>query len=264
MLMSINNALTWILPRQPFPSPTQAWVQPNGLLCASETLDAERLLKAYAQGIFPWYSPGEPVLWWCPNPRMVLTLSDFKLHRSLRKTLQRVGMERRWQLSLDRAFKDVMRACAQPRDGQSGSWISEDIISAYGDLHLRGHAHSLEVWEGSQLVAGLYGVSLGRMFFGESMFTLRNDASKLALLSLVHTLRNLGFSMIDCQQNTRHLASMGAAEISRSEFLERISDLMSQSAPHWHKVCDPEGYMPWPLATDFEVQECSDLGGERV
>jgi leucyl/phenylalanyl-tRNA---protein transferase len=253
--MPSPKPLIWLGPRQAFPPQSEAWLQPNGLLCASENLDAARLFEAYTQGIFPWYSPGEPVLWWCPDPRMVLALPDFKLHRSLRKTLQQVHLGKGWQLSLDRAFPEVMRACAQPRNGQTGSWISDDIIAAYTALHQRGHAHSLEVWEGSQLIAGLYGVSLGRMFFGESMFTRRTDASKLALLSLVHTLRILGFSMIDCQQNTRHLASMGAAEISRAVFLERIGHLMSQSDPAWHKVCDAQGGMTWPVATDFKLQD---------
>ncbi len=152
-----------------------------------------------------------------------------------------------------------MRACAAPRDGQSGSWITEDIIAAYSGLHQRGLAHSIEVWERlapqsatqePELIAGLYGVAIGKMFFGESMFTLRTDASKLAFLTLVKSLVRMGFTMLDCQQNTRHLASFGASEISRTIFLERIQDLMNQPAAPWQKLCDAQGQMDWPIIED--------------
>jgi leucyl/phenylalanyl-tRNA---protein transferase len=190
---------------------------------------------------------------------MVLRLKNFRLHRSLRKTLARVKSEGRWTLTLNRSFAEVMRACAAPRDGQSGTWITEEIIAAYSGLHERGLAQSLEVWEQPglhtglgepELIAGLYGVAIGRMFFGESMFTLRTDASKLAFLSLVKSLARMGFSMLDCQQNTRHLASFGANEIPRSEFLERISELMSQPGAPWQELCDPEGRLDWPDIED--------------
>jgi leucyl/phenylalanyl-tRNA---protein transferase len=256
----MRKALAWVDARDPIPDPSNAWLEPNGLVCAGQDLSAERLLEAYAKGVFPWYSPGQPVLWWSPDPRMVLQLDDFTLHRSLRKTLLKVRQEKRWQLSLNRCFGEVMRACAQPRDGQAGSWITEDVIAAYSDLHRLGLAHSFEVWEtaGSvaipprdnetpgQLVAGLYGVSIGKMFFGESMFTHRTDASKLAFVGLVSSLRSMGFSMIDCQQNTRHLASFGAREIPRELFLKRIVDLMRQTAPDWQHLCDPVGNLDWP------------------
>ncbi len=190
---------------------------------------------------------------------MVLILENFKLQRSLRKTLARVKSQGYWSLTLDQGFSRVMRACAAPREGQSGSWITEDIISAYTGLHQRGFAHSIEVWEcldtpscaqAPELVAGLYGVAIGKMFFGESMFTLRTDASKLALLTLVRSLVRMGFTMLDCQQNTRHLASLGASEISRAVFLERIRELLNQSAPPWQELCDAEGKMEWPIIGD--------------
>jgi leucyl/phenylalanyl-tRNA---protein transferase len=251
----LRQALLWIEPHQALPDPKGAWLDPNGLLCAGQDLSTGRLLEAYAKGIFPWYSPGQPVLWWSPDPRMVLSLEEFKLHRSLRKTLTRVKYEGQWSLSLNRCFSQVMRACAAPRDGQSGSWITEEIIAAYTGLHESGLAHSIEVWEkpepqsdsqAPQLIAGLYGVALGKMFFGESMFTLRTDASKLAFLCLVKNLMKMGFTMLDCQQNTRHLASFGAREIPRPEFLERIRDLMDQSEAPWQKLCDAEGRLVWP------------------
>jgi leucyl/phenylalanyl-tRNA---protein transferase len=255
----LRQPLPWIEPHQALPDPQGAWIDPNGLLCAGRDLSPERLLEAYSNGVFPWYSPGQPVLWWSPNPRMVLSFENFKLHRSLRKTLVRVKSEGRWSLTLDQGFSRVMRACAAPRNGQSGSWITEEIISAYTGLHQRGLAHSIEVWEKPdpqssklepELIAGLYGVAIGKMFFGESMFTLRTDASKLAFLTLVKSLVRMGFAMLDCQQNTRHLASFGAGEISRTIFLERIRDLMNQPAASWQELCDAQGRMDWPAIED--------------
>ena len=259
----MKQPLPWIEPQEALPQPDRAWLEPNGLLCAGVDLSAERLLEAYSNGIFPWYSPGQPVLWWSPDPRMVLVLENFKLHRSLRKTLANVRAKGVWQLTLNLCFSQVMRACAAPRDGQSGTWITEDIIDAYTDLHLKGLAHSIEVWErpvavadsqenqqASQLVAGLYGVAIGRMFFGESMFTLRTDASKIAFLTLVKSLLKMGFTMLDCQQNTPHLASFGASEIPRSVFLARIKALMNQPAAPWQELCDAEGRLNWPTIED--------------
>jgi leucyl/phenylalanyl-tRNA---protein transferase len=226
-------ALPWIEPGQPLPPPSRALRDPDGLLAAGRDLGAARLVEAYRHGIFPWYSPGQPVLWWSPDPRMVLFLDEFKVSRSLAKTLRGVRRDGRWTLSLDRAFARVMRECAEPRPGQDGTWITGDVLDAYSEMHRLGLAHSVEVWRGHALVGGLYGVSLGRMFFGESMFARESDASKVALAALVHTLREAGFRVIDCQQNTRHIASLGAREIRRGRFLAMIAELVEMPAPDW-------------------------------
>ena len=210
--------------------------EPNGLLAAGADLSADRLIEAYSQGIFPWYSDGQPVLWWSPDPRMVLFVDEFKLSRSLTKTLRRLARGGDWTISRNRCFERVMQECSQPRDGQDGTWITDDIIAAYGQLHRRGLAHSVEIWEGDELIGGLYGVALGRMFYGESMFARRTDASKVALASWVFQLRGLGFRVIDCQQNTGHLASLGAREIGRSSFLALVGQQSAQPAPDWHTV----------------------------
>jgi leucyl/phenylalanyl-tRNA--protein transferase len=226
-------ALAWVEPGQPLPAPSLALTEPNGLLAAGRDLSAKRLLEAYRNGIFPWYSRGQPVLWWSPDPRMVLFLEEFRVTRSFAKTLRRLRREGRWRLTLDAAFARVMRECAAPRPDQDGTWITRAIREAYGELHARGCAHSVEVWEGEALVGGLYGVSIGRMFYGESMFARAADASKVALAALVATLREAGFRVIDCQQNTPHLASLGAREIDRSVFLQLVSELTEQPAPDW-------------------------------
>jgi len=225
--------LTWIEPHQRLPSPTRALRDPNGLLAAGRDLSPARLLEAYRAGIFPWYSAGQPVLWWSPDPRMVLFVDEFRLSRSLAKTLRRVRRDRLWQLTLDTAFADVMSMCAQPRPDQDGTWITPDIVAAYTGLQRAGYAHALEVREAGVLVGGLYGVAIGRMFYGESMFTRRPDASKCALAALVWQLRACGFTMIDCQQATMHLASLGAREIPRDEFLAGIARLTAQPGPDW-------------------------------
>ncbi|HQS57233.1 MAG: leucyl/phenylalanyl-tRNA--protein transferase [Gallionellales bacterium 35-53-114] len=206
----------------PFPPVTQALHQPNGLLAAGGDLMPERLLDAYRQGIFPWFSAGDPILWWSPDPRMVLFPEEFKISKSLRKTLHKGKFEVR----TDSAFEQVMRACALPREGQDGTWIQEEIIAAYVRLHKVGLAHSVETWMEGELVGGLYGVSLGRMFYGESMFSRKTDASKIALAHLTAQLKRWEFGMIDCQMNTPHLASMGAREISRREFILRLQELI--------------------------------------
>jgi len=234
--------LTWIEPDQPLPPARRALTDPNGLLAAGRDLSPTRLLEAYRGGIFPWYSAGQPVLWWSPDPRMVLFLDEFKLSRSLVKTLRRVRREGRWQLDLDRDFEAVMRACAQPRPDQDGTWITDEVVAAYTGLHRRGLAHSVEVREDGELVGGLYGVSIGRMFFGESMFARRTDASKCALAALVGLLRSEGFSVIDCQQATSHLASLGAREVPRDAFLGRVARQSGQPGPDWRslRVAFPE------------------------
>jgi leucyl/phenylalanyl-tRNA--protein transferase len=225
--------LPWIEPGDPLPAPSSALHEPNGLLAAGHDLSAERLAEAYRQGVFPWFTEGQPVLWWSPSPRMVLFVDEFKLSRSLLKTLRRLDREQHWQLTLDRAFARVMGECGSPRDGQDGTWITASMRAAYLELHRIGLAHSVEVWDGDELIGGLYGVSIGRMFFGESMFTRRTDASKVALAALVQMLRDADFHVIDCQQNTAHLASLGAREIARDDFLNFVSRLTAKPAPDW-------------------------------
>jgi leucyl/phenylalanyl-tRNA--protein transferase len=225
--------LTWVEPGRPLPPASRALAEPNGLLCAGRDLSAVRLLEAYRGGIFPWYTTGQPVLWWSPDPRMVLFLDEFKLSRSLAKTLRRARREGRWEVAMDRDFAAVMKACAAPRPDQDGTWITPQVIAAYVGLHRMGHAHSIEVREDGELVGGLYGVSIGRMFFGESMFARRPDASKCALSALVALLLDHEFTVIDCQQATSHLASLGGREIPRDVFLTRVAELTALPAPAW-------------------------------
>jgi len=214
--------IDWIGPGDRFPDPAKALADPNGLLCAGLDLTPELVLSAYERGIFPWYSEGQPVLWWSPDPRMVLYPHQFRLHRSLRKTLQHAHYEVR----VDHNFEAVMRACAEPRPEQGGTWISEAIVAAYTALHRAGFAHSVETWIDGELAGGLYGIALGRVFFGESMFVRRTDASKIAFAHLLAQLRRWQFELIDCQQETEHLASLGAAPISRATFLHELRRLI--------------------------------------
>ena len=225
--------IPWVDPGMPLPEVSYALDEPNGLLAAGMDLSPERLLDAYRHGIFPWYSEGQPVLWWSPDPRMVLFLDQFKVSRSLAKAMRAAHRDGRWSITHDQAFRDVMRACAEPRLDQDGTWINEDMMAAYHGLYERGHAHSVEVWRGKRLVGGLYGVAIGRMFYGESMFAREPDASKVALASLVNALRGARFTVIDCQQNTRHLASLGAREIPRSEFLMLLAGLTALPPADW-------------------------------
>ena len=215
--------IPWLDVLDPFPPVERALVQPNGLLAAGGDLSVERLLEAYRRGIFPWYSEGEPVLWWSPDPRMVLYPEEIKLTRSLRKRLRKGDYEVR----ADSCFSRVMRACAEPRRRQPGTWITRDMLDAYAALHARGVAHSIETWIDGELAGGLYGVALGRMFFGESMFTRVADASKIALAHLARQLARWGFGMIDCQMATPHLASLGAREIRRTAFMRSLSELVN-------------------------------------
>ena len=195
-----------------------------GLLAAGGELTPARLTEAYSKGVFPWYSEGQPVLWWSPDPRMVLLTEHFKLSRSLRKTVQKFHLDRRCELRIDSAFRQVISACAgAPREGQNGTWIVPEMVEAYCAWHALGRAHSFETWIDGELVGGLYGVSFGRLFFGESMFSHRTDASKIALAALVCFCREHGVPMIDCQQHTGHLASMGAKEIARHAFEAHVA-----------------------------------------
>lgn len=229
--------LPWLTPGEAFPPPQQAWGLDDpapGLLAAGDTLDAATLLRAYSAGIFPWFSEGQPVLWWSPNPRMVLQTAQFRLHRSLRKRIAHFRSDPSCEIRIDSAFERVMAACArQPRPGQSGTWIVQDMERAYGDLHRAGQAHSVETWIDGELAGGLYCVNLGTMVFGESMFSHRTDASKIALSALVAFCRAHGIAMIDCQQNTGHLASLGASEISRTAFARHLAGQMNAHSPAW-------------------------------
>jgi len=227
--------IAWLGTRTPFPPLAAALAEPNGLLAAGGDLSPDRLLLAYRRGIFPWYSDGQPVLWWSPDPRMVLFPREFKVSDSLRKVLKRVLREPRWEVRVDHDFAAVMRACAQtPREGQRGTWITADIVEAYSTLHRAGDAHSVETWFDGERVGGLYGVSFGKMFFGESMFAHRSDASKIALAALVGHLRRHEIEMIDCQQNTSHLASLGGREIARRAFVTHLRGAVAQPPIPWH------------------------------
>jgi leucyl/phenylalanyl-tRNA--protein transferase len=226
--------IPWLETHTPFPDVSEALtMDAPGLLAAGADLSPERLLAAYRRGIFPWFSEGQPILWWSTDPRMVLKTAEFRVSDSLRKTLRRVerSMQQagRWQVRFDSAFEDVMRACAAPRRDGPGTWISEDIINGYTGLHALGYAHSSELWLDGELVGGAYGVCIGRMFYGESMFARVTDGSKIALAYLVDFLRSQGVPMIDCQQETAHLASLGAAPVARDAFLAHLSQAIDQS-----------------------------------
>ena len=215
--------IPWLTPHAPFPPLEAALTKPNGLLAAGGDLSPERLIEAYRCGIFPWFSAGEPILWWSPDPRMVLLPSELRVSRSLNKVLNKGNYE----IRMDNAFSQVMQACAAPRKGQSGTWIHPEIISAYVVLHEIGLAHSVETWVDGELMGGLYGVSQGKMFFGESMFSRIPDASKIAFVHLVKQLQRWNFGMIDCQMKTAHLASFGAREIPRTEFSQKLRELVN-------------------------------------
>ena len=229
--------LPWLAPGDPFPDPSNAWSEADpvpGLLAAGGTLDVEQLLDAYSQAIFPWFSDGQPILWWSPDPRMVLEVSQFRVHRSFRKTLAKFARQTGCEIRVDHSFGKVIGACSRmPRAGQSGTWIVPDMLRAYRALHAAGHAHSVETWIDGELAGGLYFVAIGKAVFGESMFALRPDASKIALAALVALCRRSGIAMIDCQQNTQHLASFGAHEISREAFASHVGAARNLIAPEW-------------------------------
>lgn len=215
--------IPWLDAGAPFPPVHRALREPNGLLAAGGELTVERLLDAYRRGIFPWYSEGQPVLWWSPDPRMVLEPASIIISRSLRKRLRR----RDWEVRTDSSFGEVMRACAAPRADQAGTWITDEMARAYAGLHRAGYAHSVETWIDGALAGGLYGVSIGRIFFGESMFTRATDASKIALAHLARQLERWSFGLIDCQMETAHLASLGARAIARNHFIRALPELVN-------------------------------------
>jgi leucyl/phenylalanyl-tRNA--protein transferase len=232
-----NNRLVWLTPDDPpqlFPPVGSALREPDGLLAAGGDLSPERLLAAYQQGIFPWYDEGQPLLWWSPNPRCVFQKGDLHVSRRMRRELRRSTAEVRFNT----AFADVIRACAAPRRYEQGTWITDDMIEAYERLHRAGWAHSIEVWQDGALIGGLYGLVIGRAVFGESMFSLRSNASKIALLALDRMLSDGTFGIIDCQVQSSHLLSLGATAISRSSFVEMLGRLCAI----------PGAFKDWPQA----------------
>lgn len=234
-----GRAPYWLDPHDPtaaFPPVELALRDPDGLLALGGDLSPERLLNAYRHGIFPWYSEGQPILWWSPDPRMVLRPDALNISRSLRKTLRKDAL----RITLDRDFAGVMAACAEPRADGLGTWITEDMTRAYQRLHELGYAHSVEAWQDDRLVGGLYGVALGKVFFGESMFTRVTDASKIAFAHLVRQLDHWGFTLIDCQVYTGHLASLGATPLPRTEFTAvlRQATIPPDRRGVWHLDAD--------------------------
>ena len=221
--------IPWLHPlRVDFPPVSEALEAPNGLLAAGGDLSAERILAAYRQGIFPWYNPDEPILWWSPNPRCVLFPDELHVSRSLRKAVRRGD----YRLTFDTAFERVIQSCAAPRGDNPDTWISADMEHAYCRLHLLGHAHSVELWREGALIGGLYGIALGGVFFGESMFSTQSNASKIAFVHLVEQLKEWGYAMVDCQVYSDHLASLGAREIPRRQFIDELRTALRLRPDH--------------------------------
>ena len=230
MSLTFNSAPYWLDPdnaEQDFPDVALATHEPNGLLAIGGDLSPLRLLKAYRRGIFPWFDKNQPILWWSPNPRAVLFPTELKISRSLKKTIK----SQRFSIRFDTAFEETIEACSQPRVYSDDTWIDPRIKSAYCELHRLGHAHSAEAWRDNKLVGGLYGVAIGHVFYGESMFYHESDASKVAFVSLVETLVKWGYQLIDCQMTTEHLMRFGAREISRIEFGKHLEQWCHQATP---------------------------------
>ena len=237
MSRSVDD-LPWLAPGEPFPAPTQALDDPNGLLAIGGDLAPETLLAAYRAGIFPWFSDDQPILWWSPDPRMVIRPAELHVSRSLRKQLGR----NQFHFSIDQAFVEVMQACAAPRDALGGTWITPEMLAAYEQLHRAGHAHSFEVWHDGELAGGLYGVHIGGVFFGESMFSRRRDASKCAFALLCALAPAFGIGLIDGQVESPHLESLGARALPREQFLVELKQQVA--TPGWQAWSHP----PAPLA----------------
>jgi len=233
------TAIPWIDEDRSFPSPRQ-FIQknpelPEDLIALSESMDEELLLEAYRQGIFPWYNEGQPVMWWCTSPRMVLKCSEIKISHSLHKKMKQVLKNPLWEIKVDTAFIEVIQACSNAqRKNQQGTWITNEIIAYYSILNQQGFAHSVETWFDGNLVGGLYGINLGKMFYGESMFMHVTDSSKLALAALCAWCNQVGIELIDCQQQTQHLSSLGAKPISKIEFLDWIDSQVNLPPPSWN------------------------------
>jgi leucyl/phenylalanyl-tRNA--protein transferase len=237
--------LHWLDPRnphQPFPPVHLAMRDPNGLLAIGGDLVPQRLLRAYAQGIFPWYNPDEPILWWCPDPRAVLVPSQLHVSRSLQRAIRRAD----YAVTLDTRFEAVVASCAAPRARSRGTWLGDDMREAYRQLYELGHAHSIELWRDGELVGGLYGVALGRVFFGESMFSRVDNGSKIALYWLCRQLEAWDFPLIDCQVSSDHLLSLGAQTLRRDDFLRRLANAVAEGPP--------------PGRWRFDVDVPSDVG----
>lgn len=228
-----RTTIPWIDSPADFPPTDEALQYPPGLLAASHEINADWLQASYAKGIFPWYSNNEPVLWWSTSPRAVLFTAEFKLHRSLAKAARKTAHDPERAIRLNTAFEQVMRACAAPRAGQDGTWITDEIIAAYVALHRRGLAHSVEHWHGNILVGGLYCVAMGKMVYGESMFSTQTDASKVAFAHFVYWLKSQNVHIIDCQQATGHLMSMGARTVSRKVFETEMANSIVQPTLNW-------------------------------
>jgi leucyl/phenylalanyl-tRNA--protein transferase len=224
-------------PTDPFPPVEQALDNPDGLLAAGGSLSPRRLVDAYRHGIFPWFNEGDPILWWSPDPRTVLRPSRVHVSHSLRKRLRKNA----FFITIDRAFTRVLDGCAAPRPDDSGTWLSVPMRRAYGSLHATGFAHSIEVWMDGELAGGFYGVAIGRMFFGESMFTRRTDASKIAIVRLSAQLERWNVPFIDCQLETEHLLSLGAEHISRRQFVAEVAQLVNEPALSWVMDADLAG-----------------------
>lgn len=228
--------LPWLdFPDSNFPDIDLALSDPNGLLAAGGDLSPQRLLEAYSSGIFPWFEEGQPILWWSPDPRMVLFPEDLRVSKSLRKVINKSH----YTVTMDTAFTEVIACCAQPRGDSPGTWITDDMQAAYAQLFDAGHAHSVEVWRDGDLVGGLYGVAMGQLFFGESMFSFQSNASKIALVNLVKQLQQWNYKLIDCQVSSEHLESLGALEISRDEFRRQLHELLPR----------PGKAAPWSIDT---------------
>lgn len=223
-------ALYWIEPGSAadnFPPVEQALSHPDGLLCFGGDLNDDRLLHAYQLGIFPWYSEGQPIMWWSPSPRCVIYPEEIVIRRSLKKTMRNAGYE----FSMDLEFSEVIRRCAAPRADDAGTWITAEMQQAYEHLHDLGYAHSVEIWKDQQIVGGLYGVAIGQVFFGESMFSSESDTSKIALACLVQRIAAAGFKLIDAQVTSRHLLSLGAREIGRADFQDQLAKFCQMENP---------------------------------
>lgn len=229
--------LPWLKTIDDFPPVTRALTAPAGLLAAGGDLSADWLLAAYSRGVFPWFNADQPILWWSLDPRMVLFPQELRVSHSLKRVMRK----RRYEIRVDTAFREVMERCSRPRAGQDGTWISPQMIAAYTELHRLGVAHSIETWINGELAGGLYGVALGRVFYGESMFTQVADASKIAFVHLVRQLQRWQFKVIDCQMNTAHLARFGAREIPRTEFMQLLAE----------GVHAPGVALPWQLEGDL-------------